>query len=626
MRRLLVFLALLALAGCGDDGGATVDAGFAPREACADPDPLRRAYFGDLHVHTAASLDANLQGTRLTALDAYRFARGEEVGIQPYDERGEPTRRVRLARPLDFVAVTDHAEFLGTIRACEDPTSVAYEREECVEYRENPDSAFIYLNAATGFAPSDAAAPELCGIEGVDCDAPSRSLWAELQRAAQASEDRTSACTFSAFAGYEWTGNPATENLHRNVIFRDETVPEAVTSYFDASTVEGLWAALREDCREGLPGCDVLTIPHNSNLSNERMFDERMASGAPFDEAYVRERAAFEPLLEIFQHKGASECRPDSAEGDPACDFELLPYINLAQPVLGQEATPTAPNYARHALSRGLALESALGSNPFHYGFVASTDTHIAAPGLVDEDERFPGHGGAGSSNRDVVAGLPDVIEFNPGGLAVLWAEENSRESLFDAMARREAYGTSGPRITLRFFGADNFDGSLCAADAAAFAAAGYEQGVPMGGSLSGLRGAPTFAVSALRDPGTSERPGGLLQRVQIVRGWVDEEGVPQAEVFDVAGGENGASVDPTSCVVSGPGHDRLCAVWTDPAPRPNAYYYARVLENPSCRWSTPLCRDVDCADPGERADCCKDSWSPTVQERAWSSPIWVQP
>jgi hypothetical protein len=627
MNRVHLLLLVALLTGCDEEasppGG---DGGVALR--CAVSEPLRRPWFGDLHVHTAASLDANLQGTRLTVRDAYRFARGERIGIQPYDDEGNATRTVQLARPLDFAAVTDHAEFLGTIGACEDPTSAAYETDGCVQFREQPDQAFLFLNAAVARPPQAVGPPRLCGVDGVDCIGPARDVWAELRDVAAAAEDRSDACAFTTFVGYEWTGNPAAENLHRNVLFANDDVPELPASYFEEPYVEGLWAALRRDCVDAEGDCDALTIPHNSNLSAERMFDEARRDGSPFDAAYAAERHAFEPLLEVFQHKGSSECLPGGTTGDPDCAFEVLPYRNLSQPVLRVFQDSSEPSYARWALGRGIALEETLGANPFQYGFIGSTDTHIAAPGLVDEDEAFPGHGGAGSNNRDVVDGLPDVVEFNPGGLAVLWAEENSRASLFAAMRRREAYGTSGPRITLRFFGGSTFDAALCDGDADALAEAGYRDGVPMGGTLEGLSGAPTFVVSALRDPGTEARPGGLLQRIQIVRGWVDAEGVPQAEVVDVAGGPNEASVDEATCEVSGPGADRLCAVWTDPAPRPNAYYYARVLENPSCRWTTPLCRDVDCEGdvPSGLAQCCNDTYAATVQERAWSSPIWVRP
>jgi hypothetical protein len=288
----------------------------------------------------------------------------------------------------------------------------------------------------------------------------------------------------------------------------------------------------------------------------------------------------------------------------------------------------------REALKRGLLLEQSLGVNPLKYGILASTDTHIAAPGLTAEDQAM-GHGGAGMpQDKNAPPRLPDNAEFNPGGLAVLWAEENSRDALFAAMQRREAYGTSGTRPVVRFFGGWGYDAKLC--DAPDLAAQGYAQGVPMGGDLPAApKGAksPTFAVSALKDPGTARAPGTPLERVQIVKGWV-EKGAAREQVYDVAGGENGASVDPASCQTDGDGAASLCAVWSDPDfdPAQRAFYYARVLENPTCRWTQRLCvaAKVDCSRPETYlpafSGCCMQNHEPVVQERAWTSPIWYAP
>jgi len=292
----------------------------------------------------------------------------------------------------------------------------------------------------------------------------------------------------------------------------------------------------------------------------------------------------------------------------------------------------------RHALVEGLRQEARIGVNPFHFGIIASTDTHLGTPGLVAESADYPGHGGAGTpAGEELPPGLPDAVDFNPGGLAVLWAEENSREALFEAMRRREAYGTSGPRIGVRFFGGWDYPDDLCGSPDLARRA--YASGVPMGGSLPPRApGAsperPVFAVAALRDPGTPEAPGTPLQRIQIVKGWV-ADGEPAERVYDVAGGpDSGAGVDLETCEPTGSGHDALCSVWRDPDfdPAQPAFYYARVVENPSCRWTQKLCnaRAVDCDDPAGPPSgfeaCCSAETPRVIQERAWTSPIWYSP
>jgi hypothetical protein len=593
---------------------------------CASFNPLKEPFFGDTHVHTRLSLDANLQGNRLAPIDAYRFARGEEVGIQPHDADGNALRKLQISRPLDFVALSDHAEFLGVVQSCIEPSSAAYESDACEDYRNDPDAAFINLNFNLAAPQGFAAAPRPCDPEEGGCPDAVLAGWREIQAAAEAVYDRTDACSFTSFVAYEWSGSPGSLNLHRNVIFRNHVVPERATSYFDENQEEGLWRKLKSQCLDAEGACDVLTIPHNSNLSSGLMFETVDENGAPFDEAYAKTRHELEPLVEVFQHKGDSECLPGAPAGDELCDFEKLPYTSLSSANLGGDAEEPVPSdFIRHALGEGLALGASLGTNPFEYGIIASTDTHLGTPGAVEEDA-FPGHGGAGLTVRDALPpGLPDRVWFNPGGLAVVWAEENSREAIFSGMRRREAYGTSGTRIVLRFFGGWGYEGELCGESDRV--AVGYEEGVPMGSVLEGSGDAPRFFVSAMRDAMSVP-----LSHVQIVKGWLEGD-EPRWEVFDVAGDpDSGADVDPTTCEPTGDGADDLCAVWTDPsfdgdAP---ALYYARVLENPTCRWHAYLCNDagVDCADPDTVTEgyegCCE--WDPVQRERAWSSPIWYVP
>ena len=628
-----------AAATAGEAGAPSADAGAVARR-CALFSPTRLPFFGDLHVHTALSLDANLQGTRLRPADAYRFARGERVDLPPYDASGRAQRTVQLARPLDFVAVSDHAEFLGLVTTCVTPGLAGYDSPECTAYRTQPASSFLNFNAYLGAQQGNARLPAPCTGDNAYCGSAARAAWEETRQAAARAQDATDACAFTSFVAYEWSASPATQNLHRNVIFRSESVPELPFSYFDGNQEEQLWDALERDCQSAA-GCDVLTIPHNSNLSAGLMFEPVDREGRPFDRAYAERRARMEPLVEVFQHKGSSECLP-ALGSDEQCGFELIPYNTLGTATIAGMPGIQQPNdtllprdYVRHALGQGLLLSRSLGANPFAYGFIGSTDTHVGTPGAVDERE-FVGHGGAGQSARDGrPAGLVDTPFFNPGGLAVLWAEENSRDALFAAMKRREAYATSGTRITLRFFGGFDLPADSCGAPD--FAQAGYARGVAMGGVLEGARraagsGAPRFALSALRDPGTPRTPGMPLDRVQIVKGWLAGDEVKYA-IFDVATGSGDAAVDPTTCELKGSGSDELCGTWTDPSfdPTQPAFYYARVLERPSCRWHVHAClaAGVNCADAATVKvgfeECC--GALPKLQaERAWSSPIFYQP
>jgi len=642
-------LAVVALAACPDETPAAADvlqdvandlaadAGdTAVATQCADFNPLKNPYFGDTHIHTSQSLDAVLQGTRLTPEDAYRFARGEEVGIQPYDAEGNALRKLKLARPLDFVAVSDHSEYLGTVAGCQDPASALYSTADCELFRSDPNTAYIALNFPVSVEPGLVSYPGLCGTDGAICAEAARAPWQLTQQLAEENTDGFPGCGFTAFVAYEWSGAPGTENLHRNVIFRNNTVPELPVSYFDTPYATGLWAALKTQCLDAGNGCDVLAIPHNTNLANGRMFTTAQSY---VDAGYTGDDAAFqarmEPLVEIFQHKGDSECDLSYTNPDEACGFEDMPFNNLSNPVLGLEGLPRKSDFVRPALAEGLIIGQQLGANPYEMGIIASTDTHLATPGWVSE-KNHPGHGGAGTPARDgLPEGLTDIMAFNPGGLAVVWAEENTRDAIFDAMLRRETYGTSGPRIVLRFFGGWEYPTNLC--DAADLVAQGYDGGVPMGGRLGDRPGSattPTFVVHAMKDPGVDGDAGTDLQRVQVIKGWV-EGGEPMTKVFDVAGdANNGASVDETTCAVQGSGAETLCTTWSDPEfdPASPAFYYVRVLENPTCRWSTYQCNagNVDCSDPGNvpeaYAPCCDPAYPKTIQERAWSSPIWYLP
>lgn len=629
----------LLLAGCStSELPVQPDPVADAQRRCVNADPLRQPFFGDTHVHTRFSLDASTQGTRLGPFDAYRYALGERIGVQPYDEDGEATRFTQLARPLDFAMVTDHAEFFGEVEICSNPDAPGHNSVECILLRNAPDQSFLLINALLALpglpaGSGNTAVPRLpfCGLDGSRCREQALTPWAEMQRAAETFYDRSTACSFSSFVAYEWTGSPGSNNLHRNVIFANERVPAYPPSYIDQPDIEQLWDALDEGC-DAEEGCRWLTIPHNSNLSGGLMFE------SPQDGAFAARRAQAEPLIEVYQHKGDSECLDVSGAGmaDEFCGFEKLPYNNFAAQQLGTpgDGTVDEQDYVRDALKRGLQFEEELGANPFAYGLIGGTDTHIVASGEVAEDD-YPGHGGAGQGNRDEVPGLTDLIEFSPGGLAVIWAEQNTRPALYEAMRRREVYATSGTRPILRLFAGSEVPADMCAADN--FAATGYQSGVPMGGELTAGEGAPPrVAVWAMRDPGdASVTTAQALQQLQIIKGWLDADGVLHERVHTIAGTpDNGAGVNTDTCETFGSGASSLCNVWEDPDFDPNerAFYYARVLENPSCRWSTYQCNaaGVDCNDPDSVPDgfegCCDARYPKSIQERAWTSPVWYRP
>jgi hypothetical protein len=602
------------------------------RAPCADLNPLRNVYFGDTHVHTAFSFDAAALGVRTTPREAYRFARGEELGIRPFDDEGRALRHTRLARPLDFTIVTDHAEMLGETSMCD---AAAAESSVCKLYRRWPLIAYYLVNSRM-FNEAVPARYSFCGAHGEACRGAALGPWQEIQAAAEEAYDRSSACKFTSFVGYEWSGNPDSNMIHRNVIFRNDVVPPYPTSYVDQPLPEGLWRKLHEDCLDLHNGCDVLTIPHNSNLSGGLLLRPATGEGEPIDREYAERRAWFEPLVEIMQHKGDSECRAGGATTDELCGFEKLPFARMDEyPFPFLWAEPARLSFVREVLTEGLVQEERLGVNPFKLGIIASTDTHEGTAGQAAE-KGFLGHAAGGDTNRVAVPKLPDAIYVNPGGLAAVWAEENSRDAIFEAMRRRETYGTSGSRIVVRFFGGWDLPADMC--NRPDFAAQGYARGVPMGSDLPpnvstserpNVRTPPSFAVWALKDPGSSEEPGTPLQRIQIVKLWIDE-GESREKVYDVAGdADNGAGVDVTTCERKGPGFDELCNVWRDPDfdPTKRSLYYVRVVENPTCRWSTWICnaQSVDCkgdVDP-ELAPCCDERYPKTIQERAWTSPIW---
>lgn len=632
---------------------------------CADYNSERRPLFGDLHVHSSYSFDSYISSQRNDPWAAYRFGRGEAITLPDAD--GDQTVLAQLRRPLDFMAVTDHAEFLGPINVCtQDSSKWGYWFPACIATRSSNFilqllAADYWVKLGVSSTHKEKKSSFACTLS--DCDEAAASAWNNIQKA---TADYNQECRFTTFVGYEYTDAPEFKNLHRNVIFRNDVVTDLPVSAYDTGSYNfpKLWTLLREQCLEGKPGCDVMSIPHNPNLSGGLMFPD------PKTEQEVKDRLAFEPVVELVQHKGASECRFDRLAGrgvgtaDELCDFEQIKTDSLAMlgSVAGEvrtlEADPVGVdefgprNMLRNVLKAGTQLKQAAGTNPFKMGFIGSTDTHSATPGASEEDN-YPGHLG----RRDAgYRNIQDHFFSNGGGLAVVWAEQNTRDAVFDAIRRKETYATSGTRPTLRFFGGDNFDARIC--QSADMIKQAYVRGVPMGGDLVLADNAkPSFLVAAAKDAGSPGHPGTDIQRIQIIKGWTDDKGISHERVYDVAGDkDNGASIDTASCKPTGLGYANLCTVWTDPEfnSQDNAFYYARLIENPTCRWSTLQCKSSgvdpfskDCQSQAAIATsqakdngawgeevfekCCLNEaeepfYSPVIQERAWSSPIWYSP
>jgi hypothetical protein len=612
------------------------------RASCADRDPLRRALFGDLHVHTGLSFDAQAFDVRTTPADAYAFAQGDPVALPPLDMNGVGTRVVQIDRPLDFAAVTDHSEYLGEVEECSTPGSPNYDSATCQTYRGEDYNAVTTFGLPLAFGTG--RFPDVCGPGPAfaQCMAQATQVWQRVQDAAEDAYDRTDACSFTSFVGYEYTSATAGSTRHRNVLFRNDHV-SFPTTYFEQNTPRGLWNELRTTCIGAGTGCDVLAIPHNPNESNGHMFlvEYPGATSVGAERQQAELRGNLEPLLEVYQHKGDSECMNGLSgvigASDEQCDFEKdpRPFADCGDGVgfagVARAGCFSRRDFARGILLAGLKEDARIGVNPYRVGLIASTDTHNGTPGMVAEDG-FVGHRGLDDDTPADQLGngilTPGGIQFSPGGLVGVWAEENSRPAVFDALRRKEVFGTSGPRIAPRFFGGFDLPAGLCS-DPNMIATA-YAAGVPMGELLPPAPGgpaAPSFLVTALRDAGTVLKPGTKLQRLQVIKGWTDANGDAHQEVFEVAGNpNNGADVDLDTCVPSGPGFDSLCAVWTDPAfdPTQHAFYYVRAIENPTCRWNTVMCNGLA---PPDRPPACTDpDVAKTIQERAWTSPIWYRP
>lgn len=584
-----------------------------------------RPLFGDQHLHSSWSADAIATGTRVSPEQAFRFARGEEI----ISTTGVPAK---LSRPLDWLALTDHSDGMGFMSdvlsgkpsLMSDPILKEWHRKLNAGPKEAMEVTMdLIARQSNGQLPDAATDP--------------RTLFEIWPRYTAFAEQYNEPGRFTAFIAYEWTSNAGGgDNLHRNIIYRDgkqiaDMVPPMTT--FDSENPEDLWKWMEDWTAR--TGGQILAIPHNGNLSNGRMFSLKTFNDKELTAAWSRARAKWEPLYEITQSKGTSEQHPSISPTDEFLNFEIWDKGNLL--VVPKKPSMIKSEYAREALKNGLTLEKKLGTNPFKYGMVGGTDSHTGL--TTPEENNF--FGKFLSSEPSPERWREDAFNFgkdrivkgwkvSASGSTAVWATENTRESIWDAMKRKEVYSTTGPRITVRFFGAYDFT----AEDAAArdIALIGYDKGVSMGGELGAVAGnkSPTFLIAALKDPLSAN-----LDRIQIIKGWVDKKGKTYEKVYDAVWGDAdkrkqnsdgkltsvGNTVNAEKATWTNTiGDAELTTVWTDPDfdPSLSAFYYARVIEIPTPRWTT-----YDAVKFGIKIG---DEVPVSIQERAFTSPIWYTP
>lgn len=572
--------------------------------------PQRDVYFGETHMHTSYSLDAFIGGNRMSHEDAYRYALGQTVIVDG--------RELKRHRPLDFVAISDHAEYIGEMYSTMTKGAPGYDQDLLKQLRtmtdiEEREKWFLKYVVSANRGKDPQHPPFFAGQGTVT------SAWKVMTETA----DRyNKPGEFTALKAFEWSGAPQGGNLHRNVIFRDGKTPDTPVSYIDINREDELWKWMATQESKGMK---LLAIPHNSNASKGMMFPSVKADGQPIDLEYAATRQHFEPIIEMMQIKGNSEVHRKFWPEDEFANFENADSIQKSS---GRTFHKT--DFVREGLKQGLVYEKKLGLNPFKYGIIGGTDNHNGLPSAVAEDSFIGGHGpedGTVERRRTAgVAGWIDGKDLSIGTLSGIWATQNTREGLWDAMKRRETYSTTGPRIKVRFFAGVELPANPNSAQE--LVVQGYELGVPMGSDLPPIGSAPTFTFHAIKDP-----DGANLDRLQIIKGWVDNEGKSHETIFNVAWSDNRKIAADGKLVAVGNtvnletaeydnsiGATSLMGSWIDPSfdAEQHAFYYARVIEIPTPRWSTydavrnslPLLKDVQSV----------------IQERAWTSPIWYQP
>lgn len=602
---------------------------------CEDFNPQKQAYFGDLHIHTGLSADAMLFGTTNRPDDAYAFARGQSIAIQKVNDSSDGPFSAKIERPLDFAAVTDHAENIGTISLCTDPESAVYNIKDCQFVRKPlpTHSMAAFSSELTKVFHTMYFSENICGKDRNACKAAVYSPWQEIQ---QSANDWNNACDFTTFIGYEYSQTLQGSNLHHNVIFANEKVTDVPISSRDVPGVFDFYQQLKTDCNLSDTDCQAIAIPHNSNISNGKMFTLNYPGDEKDQRRWAQLRADMIPIVESFQEKGDSECRNGLwnviGQTDEFCDFEkyrdwpaagthTLSSIEDCELGTGNggfqnKGCVSRLDYTRTALAAGISERQSLGVNSLKFGFIGATDNHYGTAADVEEWI----HDG---KQRPVT--LVEPGRMSTGGIAGVWAEENTRKALFSAMKKREVFATSGPRIKVRLFAAENIDKKIC--NQANRIKTAYAKAVPMGSDLAikSTSGSPSFLAIAHQDPGTISRPGSLLQQLQIIKVWAGKNNQLHQKVFTIAGNHLKAEVDETSCEQTGNGYASICQVWQDPnfLPGMEAAYYLRAIENPSCRHTGYTCNNKELKE--KPTYCESPAITKVFQERAWSSPIWVR-
>ena len=596
-------------AAAAPDGAADQAAPPPAQATVPASNPDRDVFFGQTHVHTSWSMDAYVIGNRTGPEEAYQYALGKPI-------KHPGGYEVKLARPLDFQGVTDHAEYVGMMSLANDPNSPISKLPIAAKLKVNkPEDVvtvfkFLVDSLAKNEPIQDLLKPELMA-----------SVW---KQNIDIADKYNKPGKFTTFVSYEWTSAPNNRNMHRNVFFRDSgKVPAAPFSAIDSVHPEDLWTWMDGQRKAGN---ELLAISHNANLSDGIMFPLDVDNkGRPIDAAWAQQRLDNEPLTEAHQLKGTSETHPTLSPNDEFADYEIMSFL------LGTDNSTSRPHgsYIREAYQNGLAMQVARGYNPYKFGMVAASDSHNTLVSY-SQSEYHGGHANLDGTPKARLAGQieagMEILKLSTSGLAGVWAEQNTRESIFDAMRRKETYGTSGVRIKVRLFGGWGFHEQLL--NRQDWVKTAYREGVPMGGDLSPKKGeAPTFIVWALKDPDDAN-----LDRIQIIKGWI-KGGKNFEHVYDVAWSNDRkpdasgkvpavkSTVDiKNASYTNTVGAVELKKVWRDPDfdPTLHAFYYVRVLQIPTPRWSTYDAKKLGVAPP-ERV-------SPTVQERAWTSPIWYSP
>ena len=579
----------------------------------------RNVYWGDTHLHTRNSADAySLGNNNLSPDDAFRFARGQQLTAH----NGMPAR---LRRPLDFLVIADHASYLGAYYRFDKGDPLVVNTEVGKRWSGYTENSQLFAEFVGSIDQPD--------IYTSLPDSSKRSIW--LEEVVNVADRHNVPGVFTAFTGYEWTSMVDGNNLHRVVIFKDgadKTSQVLPFSASDSTDPEDLWRALQD--YEDNTGGEVIAIAHNGNLSNGMMFAGTTLSGKPLDKAYAITRSRWEPLYEVTQIKGDGEAHPTLSPNDPFADYETWDEGNIAMSAAKQDRM-LQHEYARSALQLGLKFEAQLGVNPFKFGMIGSTDSHTAMATAAEDNffGKFPDSApGAQRVTNSMAGALWKNWKNAASGYAAIWARDNTREALFSAMKRRETYATTGSRLVVRFFGGWDYQASdLLRPD---YVEVGYGKGVPMGGDLTGApdKRAPVFMTTAAKDP-----DGANLDRIQIIKGWLGTDGQLYEKIYDVAlsDGRNsnannnangkvpavGSTVDlQNASYTNAIGSASLSAVWRDPDfdPELRAFYYVRVIEIPTPRWSSYDAKFFN-------VKLAKEI--PTVnQDRAYTSPIWYTP